>query len=189
MHMRFRLLGAVLVFCLAATAQTQPLNLDQLMKFLSSSLELKMTDTELAKYLAKTKLSERLDDAHRAAHAAGPVGVAIQGQAGRRSAEVAATARSQCHGTGGDHRGSPRVRAELQQEPAQFPVHASGPPLSGGRPREPLYALQRTLLGAGGPADDPLELLRSEGRVQADPAQQQPDQGGLQVLGRGHLDW
>jgi hypothetical protein len=62
MHMRFRLLGAVLVFCLAATAQTQPLNLDQLMKFLSSSLELKMTDTELAKYLAKTKLSERLDD-------------------------------------------------------------------------------------------------------------------------------
>ena len=62
MHMRFRLLGAVLVFCLAATAQTQPLNLDQLMKFLSSSLELKMTDTELAKFLAKTKLSERLDD-------------------------------------------------------------------------------------------------------------------------------
>src|ERR1035437_9857362 len=62
MYMRFRLLGAVLVFCLAATAQTPPLNLDQLMKFLSSSLELKMTDTELAKYLAKTKLSERLDD-------------------------------------------------------------------------------------------------------------------------------
>ncbi len=62
MHMRFRQLGAVLVFCLAATAQTQTLTLDQLMKFLSSSVELKMTDSEVAKFLAKTKLSERLDD-------------------------------------------------------------------------------------------------------------------------------
>jgi hypothetical protein len=62
MDMRIRQLGAVLVFCLAAAAQTQTLTLDQLMKFLSSSMELKMTDTELAKYLAKTKLSERLDD-------------------------------------------------------------------------------------------------------------------------------
>ena len=62
MDMRFRQLGAVLVFCLAATAQTQTLTLDQLMKFLTSSVELKMTDTDVAKYLAKTKLSERLDD-------------------------------------------------------------------------------------------------------------------------------
>lgn len=63
MDMRFRLLGAVLVFCLAAGAQTQTLNLDQLTKFLSSSVELKMPDKELAKFLSKTKLSERLDDA------------------------------------------------------------------------------------------------------------------------------
>jgi hypothetical protein len=60
--MRFRLLGAVLIFCLAASAQTQPLTLDQLMKFLSSSIELKMADRDVAKFLAKTKLSERLDD-------------------------------------------------------------------------------------------------------------------------------
>jgi hypothetical protein len=60
--MRFRQLGAVLVFCLAATAQAQTLKLDELMKFLTSSVELKMTDTEVAKYLAKAKLSERLDD-------------------------------------------------------------------------------------------------------------------------------
>jgi hypothetical protein len=60
--MRFRLLGAVLIFCLAATAQTQTLTLDQLMKFLSSSIELKMADRDVAKFLAKTKLSERLDD-------------------------------------------------------------------------------------------------------------------------------
>jgi hypothetical protein len=62
MDMRFRQLGAVLVFCLAATAQTQTLTLDQLMKFLTSSIELKMTDSDVGKFLAKTKLSERLDD-------------------------------------------------------------------------------------------------------------------------------
>src|ERR1035438_890076 len=62
MHMRFRLLGAVLVFCLAATAQPQTLTLDQLMNFLTSSMELKHTDSDIAKFLARTKLSERLDD-------------------------------------------------------------------------------------------------------------------------------
>ena len=62
MYMRFRQLGAVLVFCLAAAAQTQTLTLDQLMKFLTSSVELKMSDNDVAKFLVKTKLSERLDD-------------------------------------------------------------------------------------------------------------------------------
>jgi hypothetical protein len=63
-RLRFRHLGAVLVFCLAAAAQTQTLTLDQLMQFLTSSLEqLKLSDGEIAKYLAKTKLSERLEDA------------------------------------------------------------------------------------------------------------------------------
>jgi hypothetical protein len=60
--MRFRQLGAVCVFCLAAAAQTQTLTLDQLMKFLTSSVELKMSDNDVAKFLVKTKLSERLDD-------------------------------------------------------------------------------------------------------------------------------
>jgi hypothetical protein len=59
---RFRQMGAVLVFCLAAAAQTQTLTLDQLMKFLTSSVELKMSDSDVAKFLVKTKLSERLDD-------------------------------------------------------------------------------------------------------------------------------
>ena len=48
MYMRFRQLGAVLVFCLAAAAQTQTLTLDQLMKFLTSSVELKMSDNDVA---------------------------------------------------------------------------------------------------------------------------------------------
>jgi hypothetical protein len=61
-RLRFRQMGAVLVFCLAAAAQTSTLTLDQLMKFLTSSVELKMSDTDVAKYLAKTRLSERLDD-------------------------------------------------------------------------------------------------------------------------------
>ena len=55
-------MGAVLVFCLAATAQTQTLTLDQLMNFLTSSMELKHADSDIAKFLVKTKLSERLDD-------------------------------------------------------------------------------------------------------------------------------
>ena len=62
-RLRFRQMGAVLVFCLAAAAQTSTLSLDQLMKFLTSSVELKMSDTDVAKYLAKTRLTERLDDA------------------------------------------------------------------------------------------------------------------------------
>jgi len=63
MHMRVRQLGAALAFCLALSAQTQTLSLDQLLKFLSSSVELKMADGEVAKFLGRTKLNEKLDDA------------------------------------------------------------------------------------------------------------------------------
>jgi len=59
--MRFRLLGAALFFCLLATAQP-PLTVDQLMKFLNSAIEMKQTDTEIARYLAKTRLSDKLED-------------------------------------------------------------------------------------------------------------------------------
>ena len=42
MHLRHRLrqAGAALLLCVVAAAQTQTLNLDQLMKFLTSSLEM-----------------------------------------------------------------------------------------------------------------------------------------------------
>ena len=62
--MRYRLLAAVFAISLAATAQT--LSVPQLVSFIQSSEQLikegKQTDAELAKYLAKVKLTERLDD-------------------------------------------------------------------------------------------------------------------------------
>jgi len=62
--MRYRLLAGVFAVCLAATAQT--LTLRELVGFVQSSEQLikegKQTDGELAKYLAKVKLTERLDD-------------------------------------------------------------------------------------------------------------------------------
>jgi hypothetical protein len=62
--MRYRLLAALFAFALAATAQT--LSLRELVGFIQSSERLikegKQTDGEVAKYLAKVKLTERLDD-------------------------------------------------------------------------------------------------------------------------------
>ena len=62
--MRYRLLAAVFVVSLAATAQT--LSVGELVSFLQSSEQLikegKQTDGEVAKYLAKVRLTERLDD-------------------------------------------------------------------------------------------------------------------------------
>jgi len=62
MYMRFRQLGAVLAVCLVASAQTQTLNLNQLLQFLTSSVELKQADSEVAKMLSKVKLTEKLED-------------------------------------------------------------------------------------------------------------------------------
>jgi len=62
--MRYRLLAAVFAVSLAATAQT--LSVRELVSFLQSSEQLikegKQTDGEVAKYLAKVRLTERLDD-------------------------------------------------------------------------------------------------------------------------------
>jgi hypothetical protein len=62
--MRYRLLAAVFAISMAATAQT--LSVRQLIGFVQSSEQLiregKQTDSEVAKYLAKVKLTERLDD-------------------------------------------------------------------------------------------------------------------------------
>src|SRR3954468_12765539 len=62
--MRFRLLAAV--FAVSFVAMGQSLSVDKLIAFLQSSEKLikegKMTDRELAGYLAKVKLTERLED-------------------------------------------------------------------------------------------------------------------------------
>src|ERR1019366_6612594 len=62
--MRYRLLAAAFAVCLAAMAET--LSVDKLFAFIQSSAQLikegKMTDKELADFLATTKLTERLDD-------------------------------------------------------------------------------------------------------------------------------
>lgn len=62
--MRLRLLAAVFAVCVAAMGQS--LSVDKLVAFLKSSQKLinegKMTDRELANYLVKVKLTERLED-------------------------------------------------------------------------------------------------------------------------------
>ena len=65
--MRLRVLAAVFAACLTAAAQTQSLTVEKLVAFVESSQKLisegKMTDLDLARFLAKVKLTERLDDA------------------------------------------------------------------------------------------------------------------------------
>ncbi len=62
--MRYRLLAAVFAVCLVANGQT--MTLEKLVSFLKSSQDFlkdgRMNDRELAKYLEKVKLTERLDD-------------------------------------------------------------------------------------------------------------------------------
>jgi hypothetical protein len=62
--MRYRLLAAVFAVCLVANGQT--MTLEKLVDFLKSSQQFlkdgRMSDRELAKYLEKVKLTERLED-------------------------------------------------------------------------------------------------------------------------------
>ena len=62
--MRYRLLAAVFAVCLAANGQT--MSLEKLVAFLKSSQDFlkdgRMSDRELARFLEKVKLTERLDD-------------------------------------------------------------------------------------------------------------------------------
>jgi hypothetical protein len=58
--MRFRLVAVVLAVVVLATAQ-QSLSIEQLAAFLRSSVQMKMSDKEVAGFLAKVKLTQRLD--------------------------------------------------------------------------------------------------------------------------------
>jgi hypothetical protein len=58
--MYFRVAAAMFAVCLAAAAQS--LSVDQLSSFIQSSIQLKQSDREVASFLSKVKLTERLDD-------------------------------------------------------------------------------------------------------------------------------
>src|SRR5689334_2102470 len=56
-----RTLAAALLFCYACVAQTT-LTAEQLIGFVKSSVERKMTDVEISRYLRTVKLNQRLSD-------------------------------------------------------------------------------------------------------------------------------
>jgi hypothetical protein len=58
--MLYRLLSVV--FAISLTASAQSLSVKQLMSFLQSSIQIKQSDKEVAGFLAKAKMTERLDD-------------------------------------------------------------------------------------------------------------------------------
>ena len=60
MSMRYRVLSALLLWCLSAGAQT--IDLAKLKSFIESSKQMKLTDAEVAKGLKTVKLTEKLDD-------------------------------------------------------------------------------------------------------------------------------
>ena len=58
--MRYRLVAAVFLFSLGAMAQS--LSIQELRSFLQSSVQLKQSDKDVAGFLSKAKLTEKLDD-------------------------------------------------------------------------------------------------------------------------------
>src|SRR5882724_12298473 len=58
--MRYCLLAGLLLFCLAAGAQT--IDLPKLKNFIETSQKMKLTDAEVAKYLKNVKLTDELED-------------------------------------------------------------------------------------------------------------------------------
>src|SRR5712692_9436162 len=58
--MRSRLPACLLLFCLAAGAQT--LNLDRLKSFIETSQKQKLSDSDVAKFLKTVKLTDKLED-------------------------------------------------------------------------------------------------------------------------------
>src|SRR5258708_35361563 len=57
-----KLLQTLIVSAVLATASEMTLTVDQLTKFIKSSVQLKQPDRQVAEYLKHVKLSDRLDD-------------------------------------------------------------------------------------------------------------------------------
>src|SRR5580658_2115995 len=62
MRFRLRILCLLVAGVLAAQAQTQKMNLDELKQMISSSLALKHDDKKIAEFLKHVQLTERLTD-------------------------------------------------------------------------------------------------------------------------------
>src|ERR1700689_91749 len=92
--MRKRILACVVVFCSSAVAQT--LTVERLAEFIHSStheMKGKQSDKEIAGFIAKMKLTERLEDAtieEFQNEGAGPLTVAALRALGERSANLPA---------------------------------------------------------------------------------------------------
>ena len=161
-----------------------------------------MSDSEVAKFLGKAKLSEKLDDV--------AIEKLLASGIGPKTLNALRTLRDQSESLGTAKPVAPPPKVELPPAPnaeeqaaiidevreyalnysKSLPNFLSTQVVrryQADAPGSRYTRTQRTLLGAGGPADAALELLRPEGRVQADHAQQQPDHAGLQERGRGHL--
>src|SRR5574340_818517 len=59
--MRLRLPAVLLAVCLMTAGQTA-LSVEQLIAFIKSSIQLKQEDRQVASFLSRTKMTERLDD-------------------------------------------------------------------------------------------------------------------------------
>src|SRR5580700_6828074 len=62
MRFRLRMICLIVAFVVAAQAQTQKINLDELKQMISSSLALKYDDKKIAEYLKHVQLTEKLTD-------------------------------------------------------------------------------------------------------------------------------
>src|ERR1700722_8298842 len=61
MDMRFRLALVASLVCLGSLAQ-QTLSVDKLVEFLESSIKMKMPDKQVAAYVSRIKLNQKLED-------------------------------------------------------------------------------------------------------------------------------
>src|SRR5271166_4746765 len=59
--MRFRLALVASLLCLGALAQ-QTLSIDKLVEFLESSIKMKMQDRQVAAYVSRIRLNQKLED-------------------------------------------------------------------------------------------------------------------------------
>ncbi len=182
----------LLVACLCGWTQTS-LTVAKVVSFVTSSIQLKHPDRDVAAYLRTVKLqrSARRKNHRRVAGGrrgtqnrrgvARPAG-RFQGasRAALRQARRAAprTAAACRRGVEEGPRERARVCPQLHQAVAQLHLHRGDPPLRG--------SFGPRFLAQHGYPHRPAQLLRTEGRLQADAGQQRVYGNALLRGGRGH---